>query len=121
MASRSVWATSSRKPASRPRARSLGFEKLDSATIGVLDQRLSLVTLLANSKPFMPGISLSEMMTSKSSPASQSSSAASADSTQTTRSEEHTSELQSLMRTSYAVICLTKHNPTCHQHNNHTL
>src|SRR3546814_8222430 len=25
------------------------------------------------------------------------------------RSEEHTSELQSLMRTSYAVFCLTKH------------
>src|SRR3546814_4704998 len=25
------------------------------------------------------------------------------------RSEEHTSELQSLMRTSYAVVCLTKH------------
>src|SRR3546814_9582007 len=31
----------------------------------------------------------------------------------TTRSEEHTSELQSLMRTSYAVFCLKKknHNP----------
>src|SRR3546814_5437299 len=28
------------------------------------------------------------------------------------RSEEHTSELQSLMRTSYAVFCLTKQNPT---------
>src|SRR3546814_5951392 len=26
------------------------------------------------------------------------------------RSEEHTSELQSLMRNSYAVFCLTKHN-----------
>src|SRR3546814_4213076 len=26
------------------------------------------------------------------------------------RSEEHTSELQALMRISYAVICLTKHN-----------
>src|SRR3546814_4982316 len=26
------------------------------------------------------------------------------------RSEEHTSELQSLMRTSYAVFCLQKHN-----------
>src|SRR3546814_2584105 len=26
------------------------------------------------------------------------------------RSEEHTSELQSLMRISYAVLCLTKHN-----------
>src|SRR3546814_5745002 len=26
------------------------------------------------------------------------------------RSEEHTSELQSLMRTSYAVFCLKKHN-----------
>src|SRR3546814_7351594 len=28
------------------------------------------------------------------------------------RSEEHTSELQSLMRISYAVFCLTKHNNT---------
>src|SRR3546814_6753194 len=28
------------------------------------------------------------------------------------RSEEHTSELQSLMRTSYAVFCLTKKQPT---------
>src|SRR3546814_4472315 len=28
----------------------------------------------------------------------------------TTRSEEHTSELQSLMRTSYAVLCLNKNN-----------
>src|SRR3546814_7184554 len=28
------------------------------------------------------------------------------------RSEEHTSELQSLMRTSYAVFCLTTHNNT---------
>src|SRR3546814_4852643 len=28
--------------------------------------------------------------------------------TQSSRSEEHTSELQSLMRTSYAVFCLTK-------------
>src|SRR3546814_4898305 len=33
------------------------------------------------------------------------------------RSEEHTSELQSLMRTSYAVFCLTKknHNSTHHR------
>src|SRR3546814_1872530 len=30
------------------------------------------------------------------------------------RSEEHTSELQSLMRTSYAVICLKKKNKTPH-------
>src|SRR3546814_2941821 len=29
-----------------------------------------------------------------------------------TRSEEHTSELQSLMRISYAVFCLKKTNPT---------
>src|SRR3546814_7580134 len=36
-----------------------------------------------------------------------------------TRSEEHTSELQSLMRISYAVFCLKKkHTPTKHQ--NHT-
>src|SRR3546814_2757275 len=33
------------------------------------------------------------------------------------RSEEHTSELQSLMRNSYAVFCLKKHNIN----NNHTL
>src|SRR3546814_9249693 len=30
------------------------------------------------------------------------------------RSEEHTSELQSLMRISYAVFCLTKKKPTTH-------
>src|SRR3546814_4301807 len=30
------------------------------------------------------------------------------------RSEEHTSELQSLMRISYAVFCLKKHRPTNH-------
>src|SRR3546814_8899451 len=30
------------------------------------------------------------------------------------RSEEHTSELQSLMRISYAVFCLKKKNPTHH-------
>src|SRR3546814_10768343 len=34
------------------------------------------------------------------------------------RSEEHTSELQSLMRISYAVFCLTKHNSvTLHTNN----
>src|SRR3546814_4105346 len=32
------------------------------------------------------------------------------------RSEEHTSELQSLMRTSYAVFCLKKKNKTSHTH-----
>src|SRR3546814_10901063 len=34
------------------------------------------------------------------------------------RSEEHTSELQSLMRTSYAVFCLTQHKNsiTSHKH-----
>src|SRR3546814_5705285 len=31
----------------------------------------------------------------------------------TTRSEEHTSELQSLMRTPYAVFCLQKKNKLC--------
>src|SRR3546814_2114759 len=36
------------------------------------------------------------------------------------RSEEHTSELQSLMRTSYAVFSLKK-NPTTHHHLSHTL
>src|SRR3546814_2595438 len=34
------------------------------------------------------------------------------------RSEEHTSELQSLMRISYAVFCLKKNN-TCKQQNPH--
>src|SRR3546814_1107859 len=33
------------------------------------------------------------------------------------RSEEHTSELQSLMRISYAVFCLKKKTPTQHQSN----
>src|SRR3546814_983653 len=33
-------------------------------------------------------------------------------SSSSSRSEEHTSELQSLMRTSYAVFCLTKINTT---------
>src|SRR3546814_10833788 len=36
------------------------------------------------------------------------------------RSEEHTSELQSLMRISYAVFCLKKKNNKTHQYN-HTL
>src|SRR3546814_1257467 len=35
----------------------------------------------------------------------------------TTRSEEHTSELQSLMRISYAVFCLKKKNKKRHIHN----
>src|SRR3546814_1252544 len=45
----------------------------------------------------------------------------------TLRSEEHTSELQSLMRTSYAVFCLKKkknHNiypHTLQKHQNHTI
>src|SRR3546814_1798935 len=34
------------------------------------------------------------------------------------RSEEHTSELQSLMRISYAVFCLKKKNNTAHDINN---
>src|SRR3546814_1723716 len=36
-----------------------------------------------------------------------------------TRSEEHTSELQSLMRISYAVFCLKKKNPN-KRYNEHT-
>src|SRR3546814_164942 len=36
------------------------------------------------------------------------------------RSEEHTSELQSLMRTSYAVFCLKKKKHTKHKHTNQT-
>src|SRR3546814_9452323 len=36
------------------------------------------------------------------------------------RSEEHTSELQSLMRISYAVFCLQKKTNTLIQKNNHT-
>src|SRR3546814_9800011 len=37
------------------------------------------------------------------------------------RSEEHTSELQSLMRISYAVFCLTKHNINQQQTHNITI
>src|SRR3546814_4539147 len=37
----------------------------------------------------------------------------------TTRSEEHTSELQSLMRISYAVFCLKKKTTTHHTYNDH--
>src|SRR3546814_10379775 len=36
------------------------------------------------------------------------------------RSEEHTSELQSLMRISYAVFCLKKKNKNKHTHNTYT-
>src|SRR3546814_8108184 len=36
------------------------------------------------------------------------------------RSEEHTSELQSLMRISYAVFCLKKHITTPHEKPHHT-
>src|SRR3546814_5309387 len=39
-------------------------------------------------------------------------------STISSRSEEHTSELQSLMRISYAVFCLKKKNTTMHKANN---
>src|SRR3546814_8398151 len=35
------------------------------------------------------------------------------------RSEEHTSELQSLMRTSYAVLCLKKNKTKLHNNNHH--
>src|SRR3546814_1593862 len=35
------------------------------------------------------------------------------------RSEEHTSELQSLMRISYAVFCLKKKNQITQRHSNH--
>src|SRR3546814_10340307 len=38
---------------------------------------------------------------------------------QFTRSEEHTSELQSLMRISYAVFCLKKKKKTINTNNNH--
>src|SRR3546814_4237148 len=37
------------------------------------------------------------------------------------RSEEHTSELQSLMRISYAVFCLNKQPPHSYEPHNHTL
>src|SRR3546814_1848286 len=36
------------------------------------------------------------------------------------RSEEHTSELQSLMRISYAVVCLNKQNTYIYPHHHHT-
>src|SRR3546814_5828836 len=38
-----------------------------------------------------------------------------------TRSEEHTSELQSLMRISYAVFCLKKKNPSSNTTHAHVL
>src|SRR3546814_3015761 len=41
-----------------------------------------------------------------------------ADSFSAARSEEHTSELQSLMRISYAVFCLKKKNTTSHHSSN---
>src|SRR3546814_1982953 len=41
-------------------------------------------------------------------------------STDELRSEEHTSELQSLMRNSYAVFCLKKKNNNKHNNNTHT-
>src|SRR3546814_6910743 len=42
--------------------------------------------------------------------------------TSTQRSEEHTSELQSLMRISYAVFCLKKkHNTQTHQQNKRSI
>src|SRR3546814_5896724 len=37
------------------------------------------------------------------------------------RSEEHTSELQSLMRTSYAVFCLKKKPKVIHEHANYSI
>src|SRR3546814_938703 len=40
---------------------------------------------------------------------------------ETPRSEEHTSELQSLMRISYAVFCLKKHNSDIIKQHIHTL
>src|SRR3546814_8086526 len=40
----------------------------------------------------------------------------SGDETEPSRSEEHTSELQSLMRISYAVFCLKKKNTKLHTH-----
>src|SRR3546814_5992210 len=44
-----------------------------------------------------------------------------ANSTTASRSEEHTSELQSLMRTSYAVFCSTQKKPqTLHHTSNHS-
>src|SRR3546814_2434683 len=39
--------------------------------------------------------------------------------TEQRRSEEHTSELQSLMRTSYAVFCLKKKKKQINKHNKH--
>src|SRR3546814_6557977 len=41
--------------------------------------------------------------------------------TRAQRSEEHTSELQSLMRISYAVFCLKKKKTNTHTYNKHTI
>src|SRR3546814_1836603 len=49
-------------------------------------------------------------------PLSEGSTIASAEALGVTRSEEHTSELQSLMRTSYAVFSLKKTNIHIHKH-----
>src|SRR3546814_10624095 len=64
-----------------------------------------------------PRIRRAEPAASSSPPAPAPLPAASSPLTESTRSEEHTSELQSLMRISYAVFCLKKKKTTKHRTN----
>src|SRR3546814_8639534 len=61
------------------------------------------------------GVSVAGVSTAASSlPSTASSSPSSISAAETTRSEEHTSELQSLMRIAYAVFCLKKNTNNTH-------
>src|SRR3546814_10881795 len=65
--------------------------------------------------------SLASSKSSSSPPACEPSSAISSISSSMPRSEEHTSELQSLMRISYAVFCLKKKNTKHHIQAHHSI
>ncbi len=75
---RSNLVTYSLKPTSRPRSMSRAVSCEESAISGTSRQRSDRRISLANSNPLLPGISMSEMITSKYCPELQSSSAASA-------------------------------------------
>src|SRR5262249_2889886 len=66
---RSNLATKSWKPAWRPRSIDAGEVTVESAMIGIAAVRGSRRTASASSKPLMPGISMSDTITSKRSPA----------------------------------------------------
>src|SRR3546814_8223424 len=95
--------------------RSLGFSSLRYSAIARVSQIETLPSVSrgtrkegdsSSSSARMSGSSLGSSFSSKSSPAMRQSSQPRSD--QDERSEEHTSELQSLMRSSYDVFCLTK-------------